>query len=258
MCRSAAAIGLILFFSSTALGQTWGDLSLRIVYDSDKLPKPAAIAAPGVAFCGGLPLKDDALLVGGKDRGLANVFVYLFELDVTKVPVHPSNATTAKDEVQMANKGCAFVPKAVGLQTTQQLLGLNPDPIGHSMKIDCFNNIGFNLAIPSGGQIKPTFTKAETTPLEMTCASHGWMKGLVLIREDPYFAVSDASGKVTLANLPAGKWAFRIWHEKIGFVSGKATLAGQPVDWPRGRITWEIKPGKNDLGELLIKPEAFK
>jgi hypothetical protein len=250
---------IAIAISSPAVAQNWGDLSLRIVYDSDKLPKPAAVAgAAGVPFCGGLGLKEDAVLVNPKDGGLANAFVYLFELDATKVAVHPSYAKSAKDEVQMANKGCAFVPKALGLRVTQQFIGANPDPVGHSMKLDPFNNLGFNLAVAAGGQIKPVLTKAEATPLEMSCTSHPWMKGLVLIREDPYFAVSDASGKVTIANLPAGKWSFRVWHEKIGFFSRNATLAGKPVDWPRGKIAWEIKPGKNDLGELLVKPVAFK
>jgi hypothetical protein len=27
---------------------------------------------------------------------------------------------------------------------------------------------------------------------------------------------------------------------------------------PRGRITWAIKPGPNDLGDILVPPEAFK
>ena len=258
MSRLSIALVALAALSTPALAQSWGDLTLRVVFDGDKPPVPGPVAAAaGIPFCGGAGVKDDSLLVNAKDHGVANVFVYLFEPDASKVPVHASFAAAAKDQVKMANKGCAFVPKAVALRTTQKLIGQNPDPVGHNMKFDPFENVGFNLAIPSGGQITPVFAKAEKTPLERSCTSHPWMKGLVLIREDPYFALSDASGRVIIANLPVGKWAFRVWQERNGFVS-KGTLGGKAVEWPRGRITWEIKPGENNLGELLIKPEAFR
>jgi hypothetical protein len=253
------ALALVAIAAGAAHAQTWGDLTLRVVYDADKLPKPAplAAAAAGVPFCGGLPLADDSLLIDPKDKGIANVFVYLFEADASKVPVHPSYEKTAKDEVHMANMGCAFAPKAIAMRTSQKFVGTNPDPVGHNMQFLPFDNAGFNLAIPSGGVLPKVFSMVEKTPATMKCTAHPWMQGLVLIREDPYFAVSDKSGNIKIANLPAGKWAFRVWHEKIGFVR-EARLGGKPVEWPRGSITWEIKAGKNDLGELLVKPEAFK
>ena len=258
MLRTFIAIALATTVS-TAHAQTWGDLTLRIVYDGVKLPKPAplAAAAAGVPFCGGLPLADDSLLIDVKDHGIANFYVYLFEADSSKVAVHPSYEKTAKDEVRMANMGCAFAPKAVAMRTSQKFLGANPDPIGHNMKFEPFENLEFNEAIAAGGTLPKTFPKVETTPASMRCSSHPWMKGLVLVRDDPYFSISDKSGNIKIANLPAGKWAFRVWHEKVGFVN-KATLGGKPVEWTRGRITWEIKAGKNDLGELRLKPEAFK
>jgi len=254
----AAAIVIVLFLSPAAEAAEWGDLSLRIVYDSDKLPVPKPIAAAaGVAFCGGLAgLKTDDLLVNPKDRGVANVFVYLFE-DAGRFAVHPDYARSQKKEAVMANKGCVFEPKALTMQLGQTFVGTNPDPVGHNMKLDSFDNVSFNLAIGAGGKITNTFKLPEITPLKVTCTSHQWMAGLVLVRDDPYAAVSDASGKVKLANLPAGKWNFRIWHERCGFVN-KATLSGKAADWPRGRIQWEIKPGPNDLGDILVKPAMFK
>jgi hypothetical protein len=158
----------------------------------------------------------------------------------------------------MANKGCAFEPKAIALRTTQTFVGENPDPVGHNMKFSPFANTEFNLAIAAGGKIKMLFPKVESAPVPMQCSSHQWMKGHVLVRDDPYFAISDASGKATIKNLPAGEWSFRIWHDKVGFAR-TGTLAGKAFDWPKGRMPpLEIKPGKNDLGELKLKPAAFR
>ena len=257
MQRFAAALGLVLMLAPAGIAAQWGDLSLRIVYDSDKLPVPKPIDAAGVPFCGGLAgLKFDDLLVNPKDRGVANVFVYLLE-DAGQFAVHPDYARSPKKEAVMANKGCAFEPKALTMQLSQTFVGTNPDPVGHNMKLDSFDNVSFNLAIAAGGKITNTFKLPETAPLTVNCTSHKWMAGLVLVRSDPYAAISDASGKVKLANLPAGKWKFRIWHERCGFVN-KATLGGKPVEWNRGHIEWEIKPGSNDLGDILVKPVVFK
>ncbi len=255
------ALSVLAFPSLAAAADAagaWGDLSLRIVYDSDKLPVPKPVeGAAGVMFCGGLAgLKTDDLVVNPKDRGVANVFVYLFE-ESGKVPIHPVYAKTAKQDAVMANRGCAFVPKALTMRLSQTFVGTNPDPVGHNMKLDSFDNISFNLAVPSGGKITNTFKVAEQTPLEVRCTSHTWMAGLVLVRDDPYAAVTDESGRARLANLPVGQWKFRVWHQRRGYLK-QATLAGKPLEWKSNRIEWEIKPGKNDLGDVLAKPAAFR
>jgi hypothetical protein len=263
MYRLAAISVMLLATSSLATSPAqaadeWGDLSLRIVYDSDRHPAAMSIStAAGTEFCGGLTtLKTDDLLVNPKDRGVANVFVYLQE-DAGKFAIHADYASSAKKDAIMANKGCAFVPKAMTMRLTQTFVGTNPDPVGHNMKVDSFDNPSFNLAVPAGGKITNTFKVVEPMPLKVTCTSHPWMAGLVLVRDDPYSAVSDASGKIKLVNLPVGKWKFRIWHERPGFIQ-KATIGSKANEWPRRPIEWDIKPGKNDLGDVLVKPAVFK
>jgi hypothetical protein len=256
MARSLVFVLCLAVATSASAADEWGDLSLRIVYDGTP-PKPAMLAVGAAPGCGAM-LPDDSLLVNAKDKGVANFFVYLFEADASKVPVHPAYAKGAKDKVKMANKGCAFVPKAIALRTSQTFIGENPDPVGHNMKFSPFANVEFNVAVPAGGEIAMLFPKVETTPVAMQCNIHPWMRGLVLVRDDPYFAISDASGKVTIKNLPAGTWTFRIWHDKVGFAR-KGTLGGKAFEWERGRMPpLEIKAGKNDLGEMKLKPEAFK
>jgi hypothetical protein len=266
MCRHILAAALLLqgiigsrppALAADATG-AWGDLALRVVFDGDKLPQPKPVsAAAGVMFCGGVKeLLTDDLLVNPKDRGVANVFVYLYE-EAAEISIHPQYSASAKKEAVMANRGCAFVPKAIAMRLSQTFVGTNPDPVGHNMQLNSFDNPSFNLAVPAGGKITNVFKVAEIAPLPVRCTSHTWMAGFVLVRGDPYAGVTDASGRVKLGNLPVGKWKFRIWHERCGFVT-KATIGGKAVEWPRGRVEWEIKPGANDLGELLIKPAVFK
>jgi hypothetical protein len=91
----------------------------------------------------------------------------------------------------------------------------------------------------------------------MECSIHGWMHGFLLVRDSPYMAVSDASGKLTMSKLPAGNWTFRIWHERRGHVR-KFVQDGKPIELPRQGWSSEVKPGENDLGEILLKPEHLE
>ena len=52
--------------------------------------------------------------------------------------------------------------------------------------------------------------------LKIGCDVHRWMTAWVGIVEHPYFAVSDADGTFTIANVPAGKRTITVWHETFG------------------------------------------
>ena len=82
---------------------------------------------------------------------------------------------------------------------------------------------------------------------------HSWL----FVRDSPYIAVSDASGKLAIPKLPTGKWTFRIWHERKGFIRS-FTHDGKPTEFPRQGWQLEIKPGNNELGDVLLKPAQLE
>ena len=41
------------------------------------------------------------------------------------------------------------------------------------------------------------------------------MHCIVLVLENPYFAVADARGRYTIANVPAGTYKLKAWHERL-------------------------------------------
>jgi len=52
-------------------------------------------------------------------------------------------------------------------------------------------------------------------PVALGCNIHDWMLAYVYVSESPYFGVTDADGRVRLANLPAGKYSVRVWHFRL-------------------------------------------
>ena len=47
---------------------------------------------------------------------------------------------------------------------------------------------------------------SEKVPGEVKCDVHKWMDGVLMVRDNPYVAITDAQGKFQIENIPAGEW----------------------------------------------------
>ncbi|HEU5395979.1 MAG TPA: carboxypeptidase-like regulatory domain-containing protein, partial [Verrucomicrobiae bacterium] len=51
--------------------------------------------------------------------------------------------------------------------------------------------------------------------VDVFCSIHENMHCIVLVRENPYFAVTDADGNYKIPNVPAGTYKLEAWHERL-------------------------------------------
>jgi plastocyanin len=233
--------------ASAVQAQQWGDLEGTFLFKGTP-PTPDKITpTKDPEFCGKHTLFDEKLVVNKDNKGIQNVVVYL--ADTAKPKIHPDYEKDAKAEVQIDNENCRFTPHALGVRVGQTLVIGNKDPVGHNTKADFFTNTPFNDLIPAGSSVKKTFTKAEGNPSPVSCSIHPWMNANLLIREDPYFAISDKDGKFTIKNLPTGEHTFVVWNTK--FISAP-TVDGKAATWARGRVKINIKSGTNSLGKVEV------
>ncbi|QDU31629.1 hypothetical protein ETAA8_67890 [Anatilimnocola aggregata] len=251
--RFAAIVAAILL-PTFALA---ADGSIKIKFKLDgEAPKPAKLTIDkDPAFCGPKMLVDESIKVG-KDNALQNVVMYLYLAPGTKAPESAAALAALPKEVTVDNLGCRYEPRVTAMCTTQTLILGNPDPIGHNVKGDFFSNPSFNDLIPAGGSTKKTFAKNENRPMPLACAIHSWMGGYLLVRDNPYFGVSNAEGVLTIPNVPEGKRTFTIWQEKAGFVT-KGIQGGKETAWKLGRMEVDVK-GAMDLGEFAIPLSLLK
>jgi len=243
----------------SATAADWGELKGTFVLKGG-VPKAKAIAVTkDIPFCGKHKLVDESLVVGA-DGGVKNIVVYMYlKTGAAKPAIHPDYVKTAKSVVSLDNKGCRFEPHVVLLRTTQTLKVGNPDAVGHNTKVDFLGgNTSFNDLIPAGKSLDKQFSEAERLPTQVSCSIHPWMTAWVVVKDNPYFAVTDDKGSFTIKNVPAGEWTFQFWHEKAGYVQD-VTVGGKTTKWSRGRLDVKVASGKaTDLGKVTLAPKVFE
>jgi hypothetical protein len=186
---------------------------------------------------------DESLLVS-KEGGIANVVVFVRSKDI---PL-PALNTGTLPPVKLQFKDGQFVPRILGIRTNQTLIVENCDKFVFNFHTYPYRNGADNRLIKPKTEQRFTFQNSERFPVRFQSDMQTWAKGILVIRDNPYFALSDADGKWNIPDLPLGKWEFQTWHEK----------AGRLTNWKNGRFTFDIKTGKNDLGTIKLSPEMFK
>jgi hypothetical protein len=251
LCFAALVIPFVVV--SAARADDWGTLTGRFVYDGKAPPEATITPNKDLEVCGKHPLYDESLVVGS-DGGVANVFIWNRTKDVK---VAPEYAATAKDKAVLDNHNCRFQPHALAMRTSQPLEVKNSDPMGHNTNLALLVNPPQNGIIPAGSDHDLDLSLPENIPATVTCNIHPWMRAYLLVRPDPYFAVSDKDGKFEIKDLPAGsELEFQVWQEKAGNVD-KVSIGGKDAKWKRGRFKYTIKPGANDLGDIKLDPAQF-
>jgi plastocyanin len=236
--------------------QQWGDLTGRFIFDGEP-PKPVEMKVDKDIGVVKGPIFSESLLVDAKIHGLANVLVWLIPDPNKPLVEHPDYEKAKSEPVLLRMKGLRFQPHCVVFRTGQTLKILNDDRVGHNSRIDSSNNAEYSSLIPSGGPIEKVLKNADPGPVPISCNIHTWESAYYLCQEHPYMALSSPTGEFTLKNLPVGKHSIRIWHEAGGFLA-KAHRNGEKQEWNKGRIELEIRPGRNDLGDILVPAASLK
>jgi plastocyanin len=179
--------------------------------------------------CGAEKTKAD--LVVGADGGLANAFVVVKASQGKKFEVLAT-------PLSFDQKGCEYAPHVLAIPAGSTIEVLNPDGVLHNVHVMGKENPEANRAMPKF--LKKVQWKVEKPewPIVVKCDAHPWMHAYWMVMDQPYYAVSDASGKFTIADLPAGDYEVEVWHETLGKKTEKVTITGggtATVDWSLGQ-----------------------
>jgi uncharacterized protein (TIGR03067 family) len=193
------------------------------------------------------PTTTDPSLRVGKDKGIADVVIWVVSKDIPWTP-----PAEGPPPVTVQIKNASFAPRGVALTIGQPLIIENHDPVNQSVSaiFSRTANPAFNSLLQAGSKDSSRrlmFTAAEPFPARIALEHCPWVRGLLFVHSNPYVAITQEDGSFRMPNLPIGEWEFQVWHPRSGFIS----------NWPKGRFTHKITPGDNALLAIKLQPEQF-
>jgi hypothetical protein len=201
-------------FVSAAENVTSGSIAGAVKFTGTK-PVPKPIDFRGDPFCqrlyAGKTVYHDDVVVNPNGT-LANVFVYL-KNGPPNIAYQPRTPAPVLDQ-----KGCIYLPHAVGMMAGQELKVLNSDSTFHNVRAEPKNNPKFNLAMinEKAAPVVRKFNKPEPVPFKIACDVHPWMATYVGVFDHPFFHITAEDGTFTLQGVPAGDYVLVAWHERYG------------------------------------------
>ncbi|RLS77535.1 MAG: hypothetical protein DWI03_06245 [Planctomycetota bacterium] len=248
------ALVVCLCAAPAARADEWASIKGKFVFGGS-VPAAADLKADkDVEVCGKHKLVNEELVVGA-DKGIANVVVFVRDKGVK---VNPElAAAAAKAKVELDNASCRFEPHVVFVQTGQEFVIKNSDTVGHNSNVSTVKNPPSNSLVPAGGSAALKFSSEEAIPAQVTCNIHPWMKAWVLVRPNPYAAVSKADGSFEIKGVPAGDIELQFWHEKAGYLA-EMTIGGKAEKVSKGRMKLTVPAAGKDMGDIVLDAAIFK
>ena len=106
-------------------------------------------------------------------------------------------------------KGLAFRPQVLAVQTGQAVDFLNSDPVFHNI-FSLSPVKRFDLGRYAKGRSKAvTFDRAGI--VQYFCDIHPEMNGVIVVVETPYFTVTDPGGAYRITDVPPGTYEVAVW-----------------------------------------------
>jgi hypothetical protein len=119
------------------------------------------------------------------------------------------------------NVGCHFDPHVLVAPAGATLKVRNSDDMLHNSHFFLVDGAAkknlVNLALPKKGQvIENTKILRKEGLVSVQCDAHDFMQGYIWVLPNPYGAVTGGDGAFKLADVPAGKYTLKVWHEGLG------------------------------------------
>lgn len=238
---------LVFAFPTKRARPPSADLTGKFLFEG-KPPAPRPIDDPKLDFeLPELKVVDESLIVDPQSRGIANIVVYV---RTPNVPITAAADRAVAPPLVVDAKDGQFRPRVGGVWVgRQELVFRNTGPVHVNMN---FLAAEVNpLLGPMNRELKIPLKQSFPVPHPFVCNIYVWMKGFILARDNPYFAVTGSDGTFALKNLPTGvPLEIQVWHERPGYLNADST-------WTKGRFTVTLD-ADHDLGTIEVPPELLR
>lgn len=123
--------------------------------------------------------------------------------------------TTARVDTKKVNQEKAnFTPAVLPIEVGTTVEWPNNDDIFHNV-FSMSDAKQFDLGLYKGNPKEKRVTFDKPGRVEVFCSIHANMHCVVLVLENPFYAVTDESGRYVIRNVPAGNYKLKAWHERL-------------------------------------------
>lgn len=160
-----------------------------------------------MGVCGQREILSESLLVS-QNGSVRNAVVWLE--NTTEGKVWPEG------EVVLDQKQCVYRPHVLVVGTDQPIRFTNADAVIHNVNTFPRENPALNFSLLPKGEGRPV-SKSLKFPdeIKVTCDSHKWMSAWIVVRDNPYFAITREDGSFEIEQIPAGTYKMVVWHETL-------------------------------------------
>lgn len=151
------------------------------------------------------------LVVNSPAGPVADVIVYADSVEPQ------ADLPMRSDTLEIAQKNKAFAPYISVVQRQAAVNFVNRDDITHHIySLADKNRFAFKLSAGSSQKVATQLDDgARLEVVAMGCNIHDWMSGYLLVLDTPYFAKTDAQGRVTLDLQVDGQYRVGVWHPQL-------------------------------------------
>jgi len=141
---------------------------------------------------------------------LSNIVVWLTPLASGEGGVSPPLSGHSAPQIAQINK--SFDPHILVIQVGTPVQFPNKDPFLHNV-FSLFDGKRFDLGFYEAGSSKVVHFDRPGVSF-LFCNIHPEMSGAVVAVDTPYFGTSDRNGRMTIANVPDGRYQLNVWYER--------------------------------------------
>ena len=111
-------------------------------------------------------------------------------------------------------RNLVFQPHVLVVTTGTTVDFKNSDNVKHNIFSPSPSADNMNLGTYGKEQTK-SWTFNQTGDVVLLCNVHAEMSAWILVRQNPFFAITGDDGKFQIKDIPAGKYTLKVWSEKL-------------------------------------------
>jgi plastocyanin len=145
-------------------------------------------------------------------KDYSNVVIWLTSADEFGDPLPTSRSGAPGQSLLIVQRNKTFEPHVLAIPMGSTVEFPNKDPFFHNV-FSLFNGKRFDLGLYEGGSSNSA--RFDHTGVSfLFCNIHPEMSAAVVVLNTPYFTLSDRSGRVSIANVPDGRYRLHAWYER--------------------------------------------